>query len=109
MTSHVHAYLMGGILAPFLYISYQREEEVKYLNQDLISNSQARARRSAWYKREASLFDLISPKHIGNGQAVSEEPPSMYDHRMVSILHYRTDFSYGILNGILSFGFAVFF
>ena len=33
----------------------------------------------------------------------------MCDHRMVSILPYRTDFSYGILNGIFLFGFAVFF
>ena len=61
-------------MKPFLYISYQREEEVKDLNQDLISNIQARVRRSASYKREATLFDLISPKHIGNGQTVSEEP-----------------------------------
>lgn len=80
-----HVYILGegDSCSPFFYISYQREEEVKYyqreeevkyLNQDLISNSQARVRRSAWYKREASLFDLISPKHIGNGQTVSEEP-----------------------------------
>ena len=64
----------GDLLQPFLYISYQRKEEVKYLNQDLISNNQARVRRSAWYKTEISLFDLISTRHTGNGQKISEKP-----------------------------------
>ena len=43
----------GDLLQPFLYISYQRKEEVKYLNQDLISNNQARVRRSACTKRKS--------------------------------------------------------